>query len=64
MSPHIGHIISKEGITVDSTKIEAIVNWKWLENPPKIRRFLGLAEHYHLYSQDFSKIVGPLTKLI
>ena len=35
--------MSAEGIRVDLTKIEAIVNWKPPQNIIKVRSFLGLA---------------------
>jgi hypothetical protein len=36
----LGHVISKEGITVDPAKVEAMIDWKRLENPTEIRSFL------------------------
>ena len=36
----LGHVISVEGISVDSQKIEAIVNWKLPTNVSKVCSFL------------------------
>ena len=38
----LGHIISEEGIRVDSKKIEVIIEWKPPSNVTKVRSFLGL----------------------
>jgi hypothetical protein len=42
----LGHIMSKDGIQVDPTKVEAIANWKQSETVTKIRSFLELAGYY------------------
>ena len=42
----LGHIMYAEGIRVDPTKIEAIVNWKPPRNVTEVRSFLGLARYY------------------
>ena len=59
----LGHIISKDGITVDPFKVEAVAKWKQTENLTEIRNFLGLTEYYRRFIQDFSRIAGPLTEL-
>ena len=50
----LGHVISVEGVSVDSQKIEAV---------SEVRSFLGLAGYYRKFVEGFSKIVAPLTKL-
>ena len=60
----LGHVISVEGISVDSQKIEAIVNWKLPTNVSEVCSFLGLAGYYRKFVEGFSKIAIPLTNLI
>ena len=60
----LGHIMSAEGIRVDPTKIEAIVNWKPPRNVTEVRSFLGLAGYYKRFLIGFSVITSPLTKLL
>ncbi|XP_057475894.1 uncharacterized mitochondrial protein AtMg00860-like [Actinidia eriantha] len=59
----LGHIISKEGISVDPQKIEAVVNWPQPTNATEIRSFLGLAGYYRRFVQDFSRLAIPMTRL-
>jgi hypothetical protein len=42
----LGHVISKEGISVDPSKVEAVVNWARPTSVHEIRSFLGLAGYY------------------
>lgn len=39
-------MVTKEGISIDPAKVEAIVNWPKLANITEIRSFLGLAGYY------------------
>ena len=59
----LGHVISRDGITVDPSKIEAIVNWAVPTNVSEVRRFLGLTGYYRRFVEGFSRIVTPLTRL-
>ena len=59
----LGHVVSKEGIAVDPSKITVIQNWEQPTTPTEVRSFLGLASYYRKFVQDFSKISGVLTKL-
>ena len=55
--------MSAKGIRVDPAKIEAVVNWKSLQNVTKVRSFLGLAGYYRRFVRGFLVIASPLTKL-
>ncbi|WVZ93397.1 hypothetical protein U9M48_039379 [Paspalum notatum var. saurae] len=53
----------KEGVAVDPSKVEDVLNWKQPETVTEIRSFLGLAGYYHCFIKDFSKTRKPMTSL-
>ncbi|KAH9671101.1 hypothetical protein KPL70_017221 [Citrus sinensis] len=59
----LGHIVTKDGISVDPAKVEAIVNWERPSNVTEVRSLLGLAGYYRLFVKGFSSIAAPLTNL-
>nr|GEZ70086.1 putative reverse transcriptase domain-containing protein [Tanacetum cinerariifolium]GEZ71788.1 putative reverse transcriptase domain-containing protein [Tanacetum cinerariifolium] len=56
-------LLSKQGLYVDPTKIEAVKNWASPTTSIEIRQFLGLAGYYWRFIKDFSKIAKSLTEL-
>ena len=59
----LGHVIDKDGISVDPAKVEAVNEWEQPKTPTEIRSFLGLAGYYRRFIPDFSKLATPLTNL-
>ena len=43
----LGHIVTREGLVVDTAKIEAITKWQSLGNVLEVWKFLGLAGYYN-----------------
>ena len=56
----LGHVVSDDGIYVDSQKVEAVANWEQPTTMTEVRSFLGLARNYRRFIEEFSKIAGPL----
>nr|GEW04397.1 reverse transcriptase domain-containing protein [Tanacetum cinerariifolium] len=60
----IGHKISKNRIEVDKAKVEVIAKLPHPTTVKGIRSFLGHADFYRRFIQDFSKIARPMTRLL
>jgi hypothetical protein len=60
----LGHVISKEGIAVNPNKVQSVLDWQAPKNAKEIRGFLGMAGYYRRFIEGFSKIAGPMTKLL
>ncbi|GJY12402.1 putative reverse transcriptase domain-containing protein [Tanacetum coccineum] len=45
----LGHVVNRDGIHMDPSKVESVKNWKTPESPVEIRSFLGLAGYYRIF---------------
>ncbi|WJZ92632.1 hypothetical protein VitviT2T_011617 [Vitis vinifera] len=59
----LGHMVSKEGISVDPTKVEVVTKWEIPKNVFEVHSFLGLAGYYRRFVEKFSRIACPMTRL-
>ncbi|RVW98761.1 Transposon Tf2-2 polyprotein [Vitis vinifera] len=59
----LGHVVSKAGIIVDQSKVEAVQEWQRPTNVFEVRSFLGLVGYYRRFVEDFSRIAAPMTRL-
>jgi hypothetical protein len=60
---YLGHIIFKEGTTVDSEKISVIEGWPTTRNFSEVISFMGLVGYYIIFIEGFSRIANPITSL-
>ena len=61
---YLGHVVSKEGIHTDPSKIEAVKNWPSPQNMKDVPKFLGFTGYYRRFVKGYAAIARPLTDLL
>jgi hypothetical protein len=60
---YLGMIISKGAVRMDDARVQAVSEWPTPCNLRDVRSFVGFANFYRCFIQDFLKIVRPLHDL-
>ena len=60
----LGHVVSKNGISIDPAKIDIISQLPYPFSVKEVRSVLGHAGFYKRFIKDFSKIANPLSNLL
>ncbi|GKC98876.1 retrotransposon-related protein [Tanacetum coccineum] len=61
---YLGHVITGEGVSTDSSKVKARQDWPIPVNIKKLRGFLGLTGYYRRFIKNYAAISKPLTALL
>ena len=56
---YLGHVVSGQGVAMDVSKVQAILDWPTPSSVRALRGFLGLARYYRRFIKDFGSIAGP-----
>ena len=62
--PFLRHMLSENGMSVDPSKVQEVMNWKAPTSVHEVQSFLDLASYYRWFISDFSKITKPMTRLL
>ena len=57
----LGYVVSKDGICVDESKVDAVRQWPLPKNLHEVRSFHGLVSLYRRFIPNFSTIMEPVT---
>jgi transposase InsO family protein len=60
----LGHTISKDGIHTSGGLVRAIREWPRPQKQKDVQQFVGLAQFYNQYIDNFASICLPLTELL
>ena len=61
---YLGVIISPKGVAMDKGKVDVILAWPAPRNVKELQSFLGFANFYRRFIDNYSGIVKPLTSLL
>ena len=61
---YLGHVVTKEGISVDPKKIRAIEDWSVPKYMTDVRSFMGITGYYRRFIEGFLRIENPITSLL
>jgi len=59
----LGHIVSADGIMPDPHKTSKVEEWPIPSKVQEVQQFLGLANYYRRFIQNFATTAAPLHKL-
>ena len=60
---YLGLVICQGEVTMDPVKVHAVTSWPIPQNLKELRGFLGFANFYRRFIQDFARITRPLHDL-
>ncbi|MBW0560857.1 hypothetical protein O181_100572 [Austropuccinia psidii MF-1] len=61
---YLGYVVSSDGLKMDSSKAEQILNWPQPKIIKALQSFLGFANFYCCFIKNYSKKITPLTSLL
>jgi transposase InsO family protein len=61
--PFVGHVVSRSGVSMDPSKIAAIMDWPELKSVKDVERFLGLTGYYRRFIKNYAQLTLPLVAL-
>ena len=59
----LGVVIGPEGIKMEKKKVKVVLDWLVPKSVKDIQKFLGLANYYRRFIEEFMKIARPLYEL-
>jgi len=57
-------VIELEGIKMKEDKVKRVLDWPTPKYVKGVQKFLGLANYYCLFIQDFATIARPLHNMV
>ncbi|MBW0501605.1 hypothetical protein O181_041320 [Austropuccinia psidii MF-1] len=61
---YLGYVVSSDGLKMDSSKFQQILNWPQPKNIKALQSFLGFANFYYFFIKNYSTKITSLTSLL
>ncbi|MBW0567500.1 hypothetical protein O181_107215 [Austropuccinia psidii MF-1] len=61
---YLGYVVSSEGLKMDASKVQQILNWPQPRNIKALKYFLGFANFYCCFIKNYSEKITALTSLL
>ncbi|MBW0552334.1 hypothetical protein O181_092049 [Austropuccinia psidii MF-1] len=61
---YLVYVVSSDGLTMDSSKVQQILNWQQPKNIKALQSFLGFSNFYLCFIKNYSKKITSLTSLL
>ena len=59
----LGHIITKDGVQMDPSKIQKIVDWPTPKSQKELQSFIGLCGFFSKFIENYASLLAPLDPL-
>ncbi|MBW0568844.1 hypothetical protein O181_108559 [Austropuccinia psidii MF-1] len=61
---YLGYVVSSDGLKMDCSKVQKILNWPQPKNIKALQSFLGFAKFHRCFIKNYSKKITALTSLL
>ena len=62
--PFFGHVLTKDGIQLDESKVKLILDWPVQENQKELQQFMGSVNYLSKFLAFLSDLHAPLQPLL
>jgi len=60
----LGVVIGPGGVRMQKEKVDSVLSWPAPRSAKDVQKFMGLANYYRRFIQDFSRVAKPLNMLV
>ena len=60
----LGYIVGKDGVTMSKKKVACILSWKEPRSVKDVQIFIGFANFYRIFIENFFKVCKPITNTL